>query len=153
MRRSDVRSPGYIVAKVFLGCRTKILRTAEAFYPWRPEGPYRFIQNRPRTFLAALKSYRAAEKSKDQLLRDFWGCSIFDFCNNICHFQTHAPQQTASSIFSVPPCKQGRRHCRAERLRNHDKLKLCRCFHRQVGSLLALKDAIKVGGGAAIRPT
>ena len=26
----------------------------------------------------------AAEKSKDQLLRDFWGCSIFDFCKNIC---------------------------------------------------------------------
>jgi hypothetical protein len=70
-----------IVAKVFLGCRTKILRTADAFYAWRREGPYRFIQNRPRTFLSALKSYGAAEKSKDQLLRDFWGCSIFDFCN------------------------------------------------------------------------
>ena len=25
----------------------------------------------------------AAEKSKDQFLRDFWGCSIFDFCNTI----------------------------------------------------------------------
>jgi hypothetical protein len=72
-----------IVANVFLGCRTKILRTADAFYAWRREGPYRFIQNRPRTFLAALKSYGAAEKSKDQLLRDFWGCSIFDFCNTI----------------------------------------------------------------------
>jgi hypothetical protein len=71
------------VAKVFLGCRTKILRTADAFYAWRREGPYRFIQNRPRTFLAALKSYGAAEKSKDQLLRDFWGCSMFDFCNTI----------------------------------------------------------------------
>ena len=66
-----------------MGCRTKILRTADAFYAWRREGPYRFIQNRPRTFLAALKSYGAAEKSKDQLLRDFWGCSIFDFCNTI----------------------------------------------------------------------
>jgi hypothetical protein len=77
----DVRYWMDCVAKVVLGCRTKILRTADAFYLWRREGPYRFIQNRPRTFLAALKSYGAAEKSKDQLLRDFWGCSIFDFCN------------------------------------------------------------------------
>jgi hypothetical protein len=25
---------------------------------------------------------------KDQLSRDFWGYSIFDFCSNICHLQT-----------------------------------------------------------------
>jgi hypothetical protein len=31
----------------------------------------------------ALKSYTAAEKSKDQLSRDFSSRSIFDFCNNI----------------------------------------------------------------------
>jgi hypothetical protein len=31
----------------------------------------------------ALKSDAAAEKPKDQLSRDFLGCSIFDFCNNI----------------------------------------------------------------------
>jgi len=30
-----------------------------------------------------LKSDAAAEKSKDQLSRDFPGRSIFDFCNNI----------------------------------------------------------------------
>src|SRR5882762_9183738 len=71
------------VAKVFLGCRTKILRTADAFYVQRREGPYRFIQNRSRTSVAALKSNAAAERSKDQLRRDFSGCSIFDFCNNI----------------------------------------------------------------------
>ena len=72
------------VAKVFLGCRTKILRAADAFCARRREGPYRFIQNRSRTSVVALKSDAAAEKSKDQLSRDFWGCSIFDFCNNIC---------------------------------------------------------------------
>jgi hypothetical protein len=44
----------------------------------------------------ALKSDGAAEKPKDQLSRDFLGCSIFDFCNNICHKQTHAPQQFAN---------------------------------------------------------
>jgi hypothetical protein len=72
-----------IVAKVFLGWRTKILRAADAFCARRREGPYRFIQNRSRTSVAALKSDAAAEKSKDQLSRDFLGCSIFDFCNKI----------------------------------------------------------------------
>src|ERR1700681_1854416 len=72
-----------IVAKVFLGGRTKILRAADAFYARRREGPYRFIQNRSLASVVAVKSDAAAEKSKDQLSRDFWGCSIFDFCNNI----------------------------------------------------------------------
>jgi hypothetical protein len=72
-----------IVAKVFLGWRTKILRAADAFYARRREGPYCFIQNRSLASVVALKSDAAAEKSKDQLSRDFWGCSIFDFCNNI----------------------------------------------------------------------
>jgi hypothetical protein len=35
-----------------------------------------------------LKSDAAAEKSKDQLSRDFPGRSIFDFCNNIGTFRT-----------------------------------------------------------------
>ena len=73
------------VAKVFLGGRTKFFRAADAFYERRREGPYRFIQNRPRISVVALKSNTAAEKSKDQLSRDFPGRSIFDFCNNICH--------------------------------------------------------------------
>jgi hypothetical protein len=72
-----------IVAKVFLGWRTKILRAADALYVRQREGPYRFIQNRPRISVVALKSNTAAEKSKDQLSRDFPGRSIFDFCNNI----------------------------------------------------------------------
>jgi hypothetical protein len=72
-----------IVAKVFLRCRTKILRAADAFCARRCEGPCRLIQNRSRTSVVALKSDAAAERSKDQLSRDFWGCSIFDFCNNI----------------------------------------------------------------------
>jgi hypothetical protein len=36
----------------------------------------------------ALRSDAAAEKSEDQLSRDFLGCSIFDFCNNIGPIQT-----------------------------------------------------------------
>ena len=41
----DVRLQGDIVAKVFLGWRTKILRAADALYARQREGPYRFIQN------------------------------------------------------------------------------------------------------------
>jgi hypothetical protein len=78
-----VRLAPDIVAKVFLGWRTKIPRAAEAFYARRCEGPYRFIQNRPRVSVVALKSDARAEKSKNQFSRDFWGRSIFDFCNNI----------------------------------------------------------------------
>jgi hypothetical protein len=43
----------------------------------------------------ALKSDTAAERSKDQLSRVFWGCSIFDFCNNIGQKQT-IPQPRAN---------------------------------------------------------
>jgi hypothetical protein len=60
-----------IVAKVFLGWRTKILRSADALYARQREGPYRFIQNRLRTSVVALKSDAAAEKFKDQLSRGF----------------------------------------------------------------------------------
>jgi hypothetical protein len=38
-----------------------------------------------------LKSDAAAEKSKDQLSRDFPGRSIFDFCNNIGTTRNHNP--------------------------------------------------------------
>ena len=72
-----------IVAKVFLGGQTKFFRAADAFCERRRERPHRFIQNRPGTSVVALKSDTAAEKSKDQLSRDFPGCSIFDFCNKI----------------------------------------------------------------------
>jgi hypothetical protein len=72
-----------IVAKVFLEGRTKLFRAADAFCERRREGPYRFVQNRPWTSVAALKSDTVEEKSKDQLSRDFPDRSIFDFCSNI----------------------------------------------------------------------
>ena len=72
-----------IVAKVFLGGQTKFFRAADAFCERRRERPHRFIQNRPGTSVVALKNDTAAEKSKDQLSRDFPGRSIFDFCNSI----------------------------------------------------------------------
>src|SRR5436190_21214598 len=60
-----------IVAKVFLGRRTKILGAADAFCARRSEGPYRFIRNRSRASVVALRSDATPEKSKDQLSRDF----------------------------------------------------------------------------------
>src|SRR4051812_26437947 len=50
-----------IVAKVFSGWRTKILRAADALHARRGEGPYRCIQNRPRAPVTALKSDAATE--------------------------------------------------------------------------------------------
>src|SRR3984957_18632707 len=46
-------------------------------------GPHRFTRDRPRSFVAALQSVTAEEKSKNQLSRDFWCCPIFDLCNSI----------------------------------------------------------------------
>jgi hypothetical protein len=74
---------GIVLQKSFWGVERKFLEPLMRFTRGDVRDPYRFFQNRPRTFLAALKSYGVAEKSKDQLLRDFWGCSIFDFCNSI----------------------------------------------------------------------
>jgi hypothetical protein len=82
---------GRYCCKSLFGVGTKILRAADAFSGRRREGPYRFIQNRSRTSVVALKSEAAAEKSKDQLWRDFRGFSIFDFCNNIGTKRTANP--------------------------------------------------------------
>jgi len=71
-----------IVAKAFFEAVKKISAT-DAFTRGDARGSYRFNQNRARTSGVALKSDTAADKSKDGFLRDFWGCSIFDFCNKI----------------------------------------------------------------------
>src|SRR5258708_18190488 len=57
--------------------------------------PYRFIKNRSRISVVALKSDAAAEKPKDQLSRDFLGCSMFDFCNNIGAKRTFTEKLTS----------------------------------------------------------
>jgi hypothetical protein len=49
--------------------------------------------------VVALKSYTAAEKSKDQLSRDFSSRSIFDFCNNI------DPNETSASSIILALCR------------------------------------------------
>jgi hypothetical protein len=85
---SDITAPpksADTVAKVFSGQQTKIIKTADAFRRRRREGPHRFAQKRPRTFVSGLPSIGNVETSKHRLLRDFQRRSIFDFCNSICH--------------------------------------------------------------------
>jgi hypothetical protein len=72
-----------IVAKVFFGRSTKVLKTVDALRARRLEGPHRFIPKRPPAFVLASESIAAARVSKNQLSRDFRRHSIFDFCNNI----------------------------------------------------------------------
>src|SRR6267378_2236299 len=88
----DVRFVPILLKKVFLGRRTKILRAADAFYARRREGPYRFIQNRSRTSVVALKSDAAAEKSKDQLSQIF----------RVARFSTFATISANSRHRAVP---------------------------------------------------
>jgi hypothetical protein len=47
-------------------------------------------KKRPRTFVSAPWGLAEKERSKNQLSREFWHRSIFDFCNNICQEETHA---------------------------------------------------------------
>jgi hypothetical protein len=54
----------------------KIPRAVDAFYVRRSAGSYRFIQNRLRTSVTAMKSDAAAEKCKGQLWRNVW---LLDF--------------------------------------------------------------------------
>src|SRR5258706_14898021 len=66
-----------------MGKQTKFSRAAETFRALRREGPRRFSEKRPRTFVSALLSVAAAAWSKNQHLRDFWLRSIFDFFDSI----------------------------------------------------------------------
>ena len=50
----------------------------------------------------ALKSDAAAEKPKDQLSRDFLGCSIFDFCNKIGTFETSRDVRSLVAVGGKP---------------------------------------------------
>jgi hypothetical protein len=54
----------------------------------------------PRAFIVALTSEAAAVRSRDQLSRDFLGCPIFDFCNNICQQRKSVDLSITSSADS-----------------------------------------------------
>jgi hypothetical protein len=53
-----------------------------------------------------LNSEGAAEKSKNQLSRDFPGCSIFDFCNSICRKLTSSRLPPAPNPIAGFPAQQ-----------------------------------------------
>jgi len=72
-----------IVAKVFLGGRTKILRAADAITRGDVRDHIVFIQNRSRISVVALKS-DAAQRSPTINFREiFWVVRFSTFCNNI----------------------------------------------------------------------
>jgi hypothetical protein len=49
-----------------------------------------------------LKSYPAAEKSKDQLSQDFWGRAIFDFFNSIRQKLPFEPSLSNNGMVPTP---------------------------------------------------
>ena len=72
MKFADFRSWQILLQKSFRGGERKFLEPLEArFDAWRREGPYRFIQNRSRTSVVALKRDTEAAKSEDQLREIF----------------------------------------------------------------------------------
>jgi hypothetical protein len=66
-----VRKWQILLQKSFWGGERKFLEPLMRFTRGDVRGPYRFIQNRSRTSVVALKSNAAAEKPEDQLSRDF----------------------------------------------------------------------------------
>jgi len=60
-----------LLQKSFWGDERKFLEPLMRFTRGDVRGPHRFIQNRSRASVLALKGDAAAEKSKDQLSRDF----------------------------------------------------------------------------------
>jgi hypothetical protein len=102
------------VEKVFWGWRLKFFRAADAFRAQRCEGPRRFSEKRPRTFVSAIWSIPAAALSKNQHLRDFWRRSIFDFFNSIDPNRT--PQRATRARWFKAPSKY---NCRPDLVEYH----------------------------------
>jgi hypothetical protein len=75
-RYSDVHCQRDCVAKVFLGWRTKFLRTTDAFRARRREGSHRLSQKRLRTFVRAVRSLAALESPKIDF-REIFGVNRF----------------------------------------------------------------------------
>jgi hypothetical protein len=95
-----VGCPGWVdtVEKVVWGKQTKFSRAADTFRARRREGPRRFSEKRPRTFVSALLSVAAAAWSKNQHLRDFWLRSIFDFFDSIGQTEKNSLRANVSTL-------------------------------------------------------
>jgi hypothetical protein len=66
----EVRFAPDSAEKVFLGAERKFLKVLMCFARG-DEGPHRFTQKRPRSFVGALRSIAVVEPAKNQLLLDF----------------------------------------------------------------------------------
>jgi hypothetical protein len=71
------------VEKVFSGWGPKFYRAADAFHAQQSEGLRRFSEKRPWSFVSTLRRIAVVELPQNQIWRDFWGRSIFDFFNSI----------------------------------------------------------------------
>jgi hypothetical protein len=100
-----------VVAKVFLGRRTKILRAADAL-----RAAKRFTLNRPRTFVSALASVAAVGTFKHRLSREFLRRSIFDFCNSIPGERTSSAVSACLESATDPSTGMAERRDHVERI-------------------------------------
>jgi hypothetical protein len=94
-------------------------------------GPHRFTQKRPRTIVSALRGFAAVETSKNQLSRNFWSRSIFDFCNDTIDF--HNARDQACLILPAGSDKH--------RVRRIIAGKILECAHRGDKTLSGLTAA------------
>src|SRR4029453_184620 len=147
----------------------KYFRTADAVRRRRCEGPHRFTQKRPRTFVSGLASIAAVETSKDWLSRDFQRRSIFDFCNTIpseadiraslrpVYFVPnkrlmHRSKSTSLFHYLVGAGEQRGGQFQAQRrgrLQVYDELKFRWLRHRQVRGLFPPENPAHVNAGLA----
>jgi hypothetical protein len=106
-----------------------------------------------------LKSDAAAEKPKDQLSRDFLGCSIFDFCNNIGTFRTSLPLGRESEMLPSADIDDYAKTDAIDPFQTSDRLDLCRKLFTLRSRASGARSAMKrrefvtlIGGAAAGAP-
>ena len=91
-----------IVAKVFSGWRTKILRAADASSARRREGPNRFIQNRSRDLRSGVEKRRSSGEVQRSTFARFLG--LFDFRL----LQQYLPIAEVTSTYSITSSARAR---------------------------------------------
>jgi hypothetical protein len=78
-------NPPILLQKSFWGGERKFLEPLMRFARGDVRGAISFDPKSITDLRSCVESNAAAEKLKDQLPRDFWRRSIFDFCNSIGH--------------------------------------------------------------------
>ncbi len=96
-QRFNARSGSMLSKKSFRGNKRTFSELLMRFRAQGREGPPRFSEKRPRTFVSALLSIAAAEWCENQHLRDFWPRSIFDFFDSIGQNRKWRPADSMSA--------------------------------------------------------